>query len=135
MTLYPRRSWITVLPQESDLELELNSDVLLRPPVAINTMNYYLHGAPTTSRPIFKYTQQHEFDGCGFDLSAALAATALVTAMVIKTENWNIHMKTAQSATNCNTTITITRQCMVRSAGDIDDTSVGIISNDYRMRI
>ena len=43
-------------------------------------------------------------------------------------ENSNtLHMGTAQSATNCNTIITIAAQCIVRS--DIDDTSVGIIRN------
>ena len=40
-----------------------------------------------TSRPIFNYTQQREFDCCAFDLSAVLAATTLVAAIVTKTEN------------------------------------------------
>ena len=61
------------------------SDVLLPIAVAINT-NELLSGPSITSRPIFNYAQQHEFDGCWFDLSAALTATTLVTAIVLKTD-------------------------------------------------
>ena len=96
MTVYPRRSWNTAMPLESGLELELNGVSLA---IAINT-NQLWSGAPATSRPIFNYTQQREFVGCGVDLSAALAATTLVTTIIIKTENSNVlHMETAQSAT------------------------------------
>ena len=98
MTVYPRMSWTTAMPLESGLELQLNG-VLLPLAIAINT-NQLWSGAPATSRPIFNYTQQREFVGCGVDSSAAWAATTLVTTIIIKTDNSNVlHMETAQSAT------------------------------------
>ena len=89
----------------------MDVDVLSPPAIATNTNE-------PISQSIFNYTNSHaelrEVDGYGFDLSARLAVTTLLTTIVIKTENM-LHMETVQSAiaANCNTIITINDHCRI----------------------
>ena len=92
MTVYSRRSWITAI--QNGLELELDGMYCHHLQLQHNTNELI-------SQSIFNYTNSRaelrELDGCGFNLSAGLAVTTLLTAIAIKTENM-LHMETVQSA-------------------------------------